>query len=185
VRDREFRGGKEFGYKLRVGAIPIVTSFTPLGLQRGTAMSVLVRGVFLGGDQRVPVQAPASTAVGARIPVPITSKNGPVLNAPSLVVGEFPESTIAQALTVPGAGEGVIGAAGETQTWRFAAKKGQPLIVEVEARRLGSLLDAVIEILDAGGKPVERAVLRCVARTFVTFRDHDSAGSGIRMETWN
>jgi len=32
---------------------------------------------------------------------------------------------------------------------------------------------------------VERAVLRCTAKTFVTFRDHDSVGSGIRLETWN
>src|SRR5206468_1499390 len=61
----------------------------------------------------------------------------------------------------------------------------QPLVVEVEARRLGSPLDSVIEVLDAAGHPVPRAVLRCQAKTFVTFRDHDSAGGGIRMDTWN
>ena len=27
-------------------------------------------------------------------------------------------------------------------------------------------------------------MLRCQAKTFVTFRDHDSAGSNIRLEAW-
>jgi WD40 repeat protein len=185
VRDREFRGGREFKYRLRAGAIPIITSYFPLGAQRGRTATVAVRGVFICGDQDVQVKVPADAALGSRIDVPIGSRHGPVRNVPKLVVGEFPESAPGQALEVPGSGEGVIAAAGETQSWRFPAKKGQPLVVEVEARRIGSLLDPVIEILDAHDKPVERAVLRSVARTFVTFRDHDSAGAGIRMETWN
>jgi hypothetical protein len=55
----------------------------------------------------------------------------------------------------------------------------------VLARRAGSPIDSAIEILDNSGKPVQRAVLRCTAKTYVTFRDHDSVGSGIRLETWN
>jgi hypothetical protein len=35
------------------------------------------------------------------------------------------------------------------------------------------------------GQPLPRAVLRCVAKTYTVFRDHDSSGAGIRMETWN
>src|SRR5262249_39053474 len=35
VRDREFRGGGEYKYRLRIGEVPVVTSFTPLGIQRG------------------------------------------------------------------------------------------------------------------------------------------------------
>ncbi len=67
----------------------------------------------------------------------------------------------------------------------FAAKKGQRLILEVNARRLGSPLDSSIEILDARGQPVQRATLPCLAKTYTTFRDHDSAGPGIRIETWS
>ena len=55
----------------------------------------------------------------------------------------------------------------------------------MNARRVGSPLDSAIEVLDAAGKPVGRATLRCTARTFVVFRDHDSAAAGIRIETWN
>ena len=54
-----------------------------------------------------------------------------------------------------------------------------------DARRAGSPLDSVVELFDSAGKPVGRAALRCVARTFVTFRDHDSAAPGIRLEAWN
>jgi hypothetical protein len=43
----------------------------------------------------------------------------------------------------------------------------------------------VLEILDAAGRPLPRATLRCLARTYVTFRDHDSNSTGIRIETWN
>src|SRR5262249_21687863 len=75
--------------------------------------------------------------------------------------------------------------AGAADLWQFPAKKGQRLIVEVQARRLGSPLDSTIAILDAKGQPVPRAVLRCLAKTYVTFRDHGSGSPGIRIETWH
>src|SRR5262249_34067236 len=59
------------------------------------------------------------------------------------------------------------------------------LVVEVRARRAGSPVDSVIEILDATGKPVPIATLRCTAKTSVTFRDHDSNSTGIRLDAWN
>ena len=185
LRDREFRGGGEFSYRMHVGDIPIVSSFLPLGAQRGTMTTVAIRGVHLGGKVEVYMAVPADAAVGSRVPVPISVKVGRVLNAPSLVVGEFPEFEAGQPLAVPGTGRGAIDKPGVTQTWSFPAKKGQPLIVETEARRLGSALDSTVEILADKGVAVPWAVLRCVAKTVVTFRDHDSAGPGIRMDTWN
>jgi hypothetical protein len=56
--------------------------------------------------------------------------------------------------------------------------------VEVQARRLGSPLDSVIEICDMNGKPMQQAMLRSVARTYTTLRDHDAASAGIRLESW-
>jgi len=58
-------------------------------------------------------------------------------------------------------------------------------MLETNARRASSPLDSYIEILDAQGKPIPRAVLRSLAKTYTVFRDHDSAGPGIRMETWS
>jgi WD40 repeat protein len=207
IRDREFRGEPSMTYRLQIGDIPVVTSVFPLGLQRGTEADILVEGVNLGSVQSVHVKA-GDAAIGSKLPLPIAA-----LGNLSVVVGEFSEKTTSGShpvtglytkdgrhvipppgaaiarqvlsLPIPGTGNGRINRPGETDAWRFTAKKGERLIIEINARRLGSPLDSFIEILDATGNPVPRATLRAVAKTYVTFRDHDSAGSGIRIETWN
>jgi len=189
LRDREYRGG-EMTYRLHVGSIPIVTSLFPMGLRRGTETDIQVEGVFLGDLKTVHVKAVADAAPGSRLPVPITTSQGTPLGNLSIAIGEFPEalgnaSAAAGALPNPGTANGRIERAGNVETWRFQAKKGDRLLLEVNARRLGSPLDSTIEILDAKGQPVPRAVLRCVAKTCSVFRDHDSSGAGIRIETWN
>jgi hypothetical protein len=186
IRDREYRGEPNMTYRLNLGDIPIVFAVFPLGLQRGTEAEIQVEGVHLAGLKSVHIKA-GEAALGSKLPVTVATPRGPALGAPSVAVGEFPESVrgAGGTVAVPGTANGRIDHPGATDTWRFTAKKGQRLIVEINARRLGSPLDSVIEILDAKGQPVPRAVLRAVAKTYVTFRDHDSAGSGIRMETWN
>jgi WD40 repeat protein len=180
IRDRDYRGGG-LTYRLHVGDIPIVTAVFPLGLQRGTEAEVRFEGVHLGATRTLKVKAPADAAPGTRLPLHVAA-----LGNPGVLVGEFPEvSDPASVLVVPGTANGVIAQPGQTQPWRFPARKGQRLIVEVNARRIGTPLDSSIEILDAQGKPVPRAVLRCLAKTYTTFRDHDSASPGIRLETWN
>jgi WD40 repeat protein len=191
IHDREYRGGQDMGYRLYLGDIPILTSVFPLGLERGTEAAIHLSGVHLGPDRTVRLKAPADAAAGTRLPVPVHSPLGPVLGNPSVVVGEFPEFVAASAdfrflkpLQAPATVNGWIGHPGAADRWRFVARKGQPLILEVQARRLGSRLDSYIEILDAGGHPVPQAVLRCVARTYATFRDHDSITPNIRLEAW-
>ena len=194
VRDRDFRGAADMTYRIHAGDIPVVTGVFPLGVQRGTEASIRIEGVNLGGtDPRVvKVKVPADAALGSKVPVAVPhGANGETpLGESSVIAGEFPESSIATAadvtaLPVPGTADGVIHAPGVTKTLSFAAKKGQRLLIEVQARRIGSPLDSYVEVLDAKGKPVMRATLRCVAKTFSTFRDNDSSGSGIRLETWN
>ncbi len=172
-------------YRLHVGELPVVTGVFPLGLQRGTERDIHLEGVFLG-PATMRVKAPADVAPGTRLPLAITTPLGAPLGSASVIIDEFPEVMPGStSLPVPGTANGRIAQPGQADVWRFAAKKGQRLIVEVHARRLGSLLDSTIEILDARGQPVPRAVLRCLAKTYTTFRDHDSAGPGIRLETWN
>lgn len=186
VRDRDFRGGPEMSYRLHAGDIPVVTSVFPLGFQRGTETAVRLEGVHLGPNRTVRVTADAKAAPGSRISVPVK----PPLGQHTVVVGEFPEVSntdpirLPTALPVPGTANGRLEQPGAAGVWRFPAKRGQRLIVETNARRLGSPLDPVIEILDARGQPVPRATLRCLAKTYVTFRDHDSAGANIRIEAW-
>jgi WD40 repeat protein len=198
VRDREYRGGPGMHYRLHVGDVPVITAVFPLGLRRGTEAEVQLEGVHLGKVKSVRVKAPADAAPGTAIPLPVTTPLGAPLNGKRVVVGEFPEVVAANGKLPPpnppplvgggqgggGTANGRLAEAGASQTWRFAAKKGRRLIVEVNARRLGSELDSYIEILDLKGRPVPRATLRSLARTYVTFRDHDSAGPGIRIEAW-
>jgi WD40 repeat protein len=187
VRDRDFRGAdKEMHYRLHVGEIPIVTSVFPLGVQKGKTKKIFLEGVFLGNKTIVEVDA-RDAAVGTKLPVPLTTPYGPPLGKPTVLVDEYPDvyHGVTDTISVPGVANGRIEKPGATEAWRFAAKKGQKLILEVNARRLGSPLDSYIEILDAKGAPVPRATLRSLAKTYVTFRDHDSAGANIRIEAWS
>jgi Tol biopolymer transport system component len=194
IFDRDYRGGPDMKYRLHIGDIPVVTALYPLGLQRGSQATIHVEGVHLGPNKSVPVKTAADAALGSRLPVPVVSPKGAPLGKNAVVVGEFPEVVRALSppaagptptLPVPGTANGRIDAAGAIDTWRFAAKRGQRLILEVNARRIGSPLDSYIEVLDVTGRPVPRATLRCLAKTFSTFRDHDSSGSGIRIEAWS
>jgi WD40 repeat protein len=210
IRDRDYRGGPNMGYRIQVGPVPVVTSVYPLGLMRGTEADVQLEGVNLGDSKSAKVKAPADAAPGRRLPVTVTTPNGPALGNPTVVVGEFPEvvsgrcfglhgetregerlsflppgMTLNHALLIPATGNGIINQPGVVEEWRFPGRQGLPLILEVNARRLGSPLDSFIEVLDDKGQPVPRAVLRCLSKTYTTFRDHDSAAPGIRLETWN
>jgi hypothetical protein len=187
IRDREFRGDKAMSYRLHMGDMPLVTGVFPLGVQRGTETEVTVAGVNLGGTRSVRVKAGADAALGSRLPLAIVAPGGTPLGNLTVVVGEFPEvvaSSEAVTLPVPGTANGCIETPRRTDTFQFTAKQGQRLLLEVEAQRIGSPLDSYIEILDAKGHALPRATLRCLAKTYTVFRDHDSAGSGIRIEAW-
>jgi len=195
VHDKEYRGGADQFYRLHVGDVPIVTAVRPMGVERGTEEKVILVGVHLPATTatvRVPVDASWLRIVvpkpGTRVPLPLPGNVEKPLGDTTVLVGEFPQSTVKNKearIGVPGTADGTIENRGETHLVRFAAKKGQRLVIEVNARRVGSPLDSTIDVLDAAGKPVGRATLRCTARTCVVFRDHDSAGAGIRIEAWN
>jgi hypothetical protein len=184
VRDRDFRGGKEMTYQLHMGELPVVTAIFPLGARRGTSVDVQVEGVFL--DQKlVRVQVPAGAAVGSTVPIAVTSKHGTPLGLPQLIVGEFPEVAVPGPLAVPSTANGRLASQGQRDVWSFAAHKGEQLVIEVNAARIGSDIDSIIEILDKDNQPVPRALLRCQAKAYIAFRDHDSANRGIRLEAWS
>ena len=80
--------------------------------------------------------------------------------------------------TDPRAGHGqwTHRAAGRDADLAFPREEGTTAAAgSPRAIALGSPLDSVIEILDAKGQPLPRATLRSLAKTYVIFRDHDSA----------
>jgi hypothetical protein len=201
IRDYENASGDDVHYRLNAGEFAYVTRAFPLGVRRGRETAIAVRGFNLGGTHEISVRgAPLrefESGWGATMPLPMQSAGASRLNEPRLAVGDEPEAAEAEAGTattndVPATAQRVVVpitingriARPAADCYRFSARKGQRLILEVAARRLGSPLDSALEILDARGKPIERATLRCVAETVLVLSDRDANSSGFRIQSW-
>ncbi len=95
----------------------------------------------------------------------------------------------AQSIEFPGLISGVIDGSDashpDADTYRFTARKGQPVLIEVKAAREKSPLDSTVEILSAEGKPVLQSQLQAVRDSYFTFRGKDSDTSDdFRLFNW-
>jgi len=91
----------------------------------------------------------------------------------------------AETIAVPAEIKGTVGRPGDPDCFRFAAQRGQPLFLDVNAARSKSLLDSRIEVLDAAGRPVEQVVLQATRDSWFTFLGKDSTQSGdFRLQNW-
>jgi WD40 repeat protein len=197
VVDAQFGGSGNHFYRIQGGAIPYVRSVFPLGVQAGTSAesALAMQGPNLDDIKALPLSEAASAEPGTILRVPATAPGAArPLNTKSVVVAEGPQAVEAEGndepakagpVAVPGGVSGRIGKPGDVDHFRFEAKKGRRLVAEVFGRRLGTPVDTVIEVLDANGKPVPRAVLRPVEETEVAFRDHPSTGRNVRLTQWN
>ncbi|MCE9530960.1 MAG: WD40 repeat domain-containing protein [Planctomycetes bacterium] len=145
IRDKDFRGGQEFTYRISAGDFPLITGVAPLSIERGKEQTVALLGVNLGANRNLKMKVPADALPGTKIPVPLPKSTDKQLGDPKIVVGEFPEIPVIReeaAIAVPGTATGVLHKSNLSQLIRFTAKKGERLIIEVDARRLGSPLDS-------------------------------------------
>ncbi|HEV3276628.1 MAG TPA: hypothetical protein VG860_07400 [Terriglobia bacterium] len=199
VADREDGGGADHFYRLNAGPLPYITGVFPLGVRAGEARPVAVQGVNLGGARQVKVTPPAAADGWTTVPLVLSTQGTEMaqpLNTVKLAVGNEPEildrepnnsPAQAQALSLPVTVNGHIqgnagpGAAPDQDYFRFHARQGERLTIEVAASRLGSPLDSVIEVLDAQGNPIPRAMVRCLNQTTTTLSDRDSRTSGVRL----
>lgn len=184
VSDYQRKGSASHLYRIKVGEFPFVSRIYPLGVRRGETATVRLAGEHLD-TASVALKGDASEGYSDLALVRVNTPAGPAFNRVRLGVGEYPEAEAASTkkLTLPVTVNGKI--EDKPHEFRFAAKKGQPIVFEVNARRLGSKLDSFVEVLDADGKPVERATIRPVWETIIALRDHDSASRGIRIQSWN
>jgi hypothetical protein len=195
VTDNNQGGGGRHHYRLTIGAVPVVTSVFPLGQPARGRAALKVTGANLGAS---PV-ARAGTALAERptvAPVAIAGLGREPVARPDLALGTFTEvperegnDTLARAqplvapVTVNGRIRGTSGS--DTDIYRVEMKRGQTLVAEIEAQRLGSALDSVIDVLDAKGHPVPRAKLRAVWETTVDLRNRGSLDPGLRLLAWD
>lgn len=187
VRIADFTGSGRAAnfYRIKVGKFPLVMAAYPLGLQKGSARDIAVEGYHLRAASMKVKGEP-----GTEDETSLMIRPDRAFNRVRLAVGEDPEMEAAgtnrdlktaQAVTTPVTINGRMSA---PQFFRFSARKGQKLVLEVNAQRLGSPLDSVLDIFDANGKPVERASVRSVAETAITLSDRDSASPGLRLLSW-
>jgi hypothetical protein len=189
VSDYQEGGSAAHFYRIKVGKLPVAISAYPLGLERGKTTEVSIKSYNLASKIQVKGE-PSSEDERAVILRP-EGPAGHSFNRVKLALGDDPEIAAsgsntslenAQSVAAPVTINGKL--KGKESYFRFAAKKGEKLVLEVNANRLGSPLDSIIEVLDAKGKPVERATVRCVLETSTTLRDHDSVQPGIRLLAW-
>jgi hypothetical protein len=195
IADQEEKAGKDHFYRLYAGDLPYISGVFPLGVRAGHSAVVHVEGVNLGGIHEVRVNPPSEANGWTTVPVQIKTPDGEVSNTVNLAVTDEPEIAEkepndtppeAQSITIPAAVNGRIDKSGPASApdedyYRFTARKGERLTMEVAARRLGSPLDSVIEVLDAQGRPIPRAVVRCLNETALTLADRDSLTRGYRL----
>ena len=183
LRDLQWRGNPAFAYRLDVGPLPVVLGVFPrVFTTSNTQQSVRLSGVNLPDTSASVV--PGKT-VGSTTPINLSAF--PVKAAGKAEVFSSSETEITDPKTtlVPGmAGQAILSGPATDIRWAFSAKKGEPLILEAQARRFGSPVDPTLAILDSLGNPLIRSRLQSLAKTHVTFRDHTSSSPGIRLDTW-
>lgn len=128
---------------------------------------------------------PAAGATASQAPVasaPVVSASVPAAEPARFSEVEGGESS---PLVLPSEMKGSIGVPGDTDDFRFSAKKGEQWVFEVNAARSKSKLDSRLIILDANRKPVEQVVLQAVRDSWLTFRGKDSqTSSDFRVHNW-
>jgi hypothetical protein len=205
IEDVEHGGGANgYAYRIYAGALPFVTAAFPLGVPRGSTAAVTASGVNLGTALSLSVRGDPAALVGGTIPIVVSTPSGPALNRKAVALGWYPEVLevepnddlgAAQRLSIPSTVNGRIWttasagtgrpARADQDVFRFSARKGQALVFDVTAQQLGSPLDSIIEVLDADGRLVPRAVLRALAQTEIALNDPDSGRRSIRLAAWN
>jgi hypothetical protein len=180
ISDFQHGGRASHFYRIVAGEFPLLSGAWPLGIRKGAPAEVSLRG------WHAPSKAKLDGPPSPEFPDTVTLRPAHAFNQLRVALGEEPE-VVSQGggISVPVTVNGRIAAPRAENRYRFHAAKGEQLVLEVNARRLGSDLDSFLEVLDAADKPIERAVVRPVWETNVTLRDHDSTGRGLRIAAWS
>jgi hypothetical protein len=180
VADYQQSGRASHTYRIVAGEFPLLSGAFPMGLRRGSSAELAVNGHFVASKIKVEGKP------GADSEDTVTLRPEHAFNQVRVALGDEPEvDSASHSIPVPVTINGRIARSGTEDRYTFHARKGEQFVLEVNARRLGSDLDSFLEVLDAKGNPIERAVVRPVWETAVTLRDHGSTEKGIRIAAWN
>jgi len=161
IQDVALQGGPAYVYRLTLTADAYVDYVYPLGGRRGT------RTRFELAGQQIPPQVeldlPASGPADYQAAIPLGQ---PRTNIVLLDLDDLPEILEAEpndepdqaaVVELPALVNGRIGRPGDVDCWRFQARKGEALALQLRATQLGSPLQGVLVVCDAQGKQLGRA----------------------------
>jgi hypothetical protein len=157
IRDALARGREDFIYRLAAGELPFLTGLFPLGGPAGDQTTVELTGWNLPVTSLTLDERNRSPGLE---PVSLRNRDY-VSNVLPFAVAAQPEGreqepndqpAQAQAVTLPLVINGRIDTPADRDVFRFQGRAGAEFVAEVQARRLGSPLDAVLRLTDAAGR---------------------------------
>ena len=152
LREANLGGADNAAYMLHVGAFPRPRIVSPLGARPGE--KVTFRYTDTTGLHQPQATMPASPVGTFALHLSDTFGTAPTPNPIRVTEHPVVEETESKqpASPVPVAFHGVVSQAGEIDSRFFTAKKGNMLLVEVWAQRLGTSLEPVLEVADQEGR---------------------------------
>lgn len=161
-RDIQYRGNPMGVYRLTAGLVPHMWSAYPMGGQRGTTVSVTLRGCNLGPSAQRSITIPADAPEGVR--EERFEASGVWTNHQQFVVSRYPsfletepnnDLAAANRVALPAEVQGILESPGDVDSFRFSARKGDRLAMEVLSRRAEMPLDSVLTLRKADGSLIQ------------------------------
>jgi hypothetical protein len=162
IRDTAAGGGQNYVYRLTLTTGPVVDHIYPLGGRRGSRVALQLTGQRLPATP-VELDLPRDAAASFPCRVPVGGKDAVQVKLDTDDLPEHqetePNDTPAQAKPVPLPAilNGRIDHPGDSDHWSFHARKGDSLLLELRAARLGSPVQAALAVGDASGKELAQA----------------------------
>lgn len=159
IKDAIYRGREDFVYRIVIGELPFITSLFPLGGPADKPGSVVLEGWNL---PRAELALDAGLPPGTHL-ITLTDEEHRVSNAVPISIDTLPERLErepnddvqkAQPLALPMIVNGRILQGNDRDVFSFVGRRGQKIVVDVNARRLGSPLDSIVRVTDAAGNRI-------------------------------
>lgn len=157
IHDSIYRGREDFVYRLTLGEVPFLTGIFPLGGRSGSLPEPKPSGCNLKDAHLLAL--PSDSAPG--IHTVAVEHNGLLSNPLPFAVDTLPEllehepnndPVTAQDVTLPVIVNGRIAPAGDWDVFRFLGQSNSLVVVDVQARCLGSPLDSFVKLTGPDGK---------------------------------
>ena len=153
VREARYHSGKDkWWYALSAGRDPVVTSVFPPVANPGQTVKLDLLGFNVADLGAPEVRVPE----GARDRFEFNiASNSIILGVSGLPAQIEPAAAGPKTISIPAGINGRIATDGEVDRYRFTARSGDRFEFEIQARRWGSSLDALLEIHDVSGRLLE------------------------------